>query len=60
MLPYLLIVALAGGVGYFLSLRLWFPSELRHLGLLARRLLPVRVHRVFGRFIVRPQTQSAA
>ena len=43
MVPYLLIIALAGGAGYFLSLRLWFPSELRHLGLLAGRLLPVRV-----------------
>ena len=57
---YLLIIALAGGAGYFLSLRLWFPNELRHLGLLAGRLLPMRVHRLFGRFIVRPQPQSAA
>ena len=40
--PYLLIIALAGGAGYFLSLRLWFPNELRHLGLLAGRLLPGR------------------
>jgi O-antigen/teichoic acid export membrane protein len=59
-LPYLLIIAIAGGAGYFLSLRLWFPTELRHLGLLAGRLLPVRVHRLFGRFIVRPQPQSPA
>jgi O-antigen/teichoic acid export membrane protein len=59
-LPYLLIIAVAGGAGYFLSLRVWFPTELRHLGLLAGRLLPVRVHRLFGRFIVRPQPQSAA
>ena len=58
--PYLLIIAVAGGAGYFLSLRLWFPNELRHLGLLAGRLLPVRAHRLFGRFIVRPQPQSAA
>ena len=58
-LPYLLIIAIAGGAGYFLSLRLWFPNELRHLGLLAGRLLPVRVNRLFGRFIVRPQPQSA-
>jgi PST family polysaccharide transporter len=59
-LPYLLIIALAGGAGYFLSLRLWFPNELRHLGLLAGRLLPVRAHRLFGRFIVGAQPQSAA
>ena len=59
-LPYLLIIALAGGAGYFLSLRLWFPTELRHLGLLARRLLPVRAHPLFDRFIVRRQTQPAA
>ena len=59
-LPYLLIVAIAGGAGYFLSLRLWFPNELRHLGLLAGRLLPARVHRLCVRFIVRPQPQSAA
>ena len=57
---YLLTIALAGGAGYLLSLRLWFPNELRHLGLLAGRLLPVRAHRLFGRFIVRPQPQSAA
>jgi PST family polysaccharide transporter len=59
-LPYLLIIAVAGGAGYFLSLRLWFPNELRHLGRLAGRLLPVRVHRLFGRFMVRAQPQSAA
>ena len=58
--PYLLIIAVAGSVGYFLCLRLWFPTELRHLGLLAGRVLPARVHRLFGRFIVRPQAQSAA
>jgi lipopolysaccharide exporter len=60
MLLYLLLIAFAGGAGYFLSLRFWFPTELRHFGTLARRLLPVRVHRLFGRFIVRPQPQSAA
>ena len=59
-LPYLLLIALAGGVGYFLSMRLWFPNELRHLGLLAGRLLPGRVHRVFARFVLRSQPQSAA
>jgi lipopolysaccharide exporter len=51
--PYLIIVAVAGGAGYFATLRLWFPSELRHLGLLAQRLLPSRTHRVFSRFVVR-------
>ena len=60
MVPYLLLMALAGGAGYFLSLRLCFPNELRQLGLLAARLLPMRVHRLFGRFILRPQPQSAA
>jgi hypothetical protein len=60
MLPYLLIIALAGGAAYLLSLRLWFPNQLRHLGLLAKRLLPGRVNRMFGRFIMRPQPQSAA
>ncbi|MFZ0041396.1 MAG: oligosaccharide flippase family protein [Solirubrobacteraceae bacterium] len=59
-LPYLLIVALAGGTGYFLSLRLLFPTELRDLGLFVGRLLPARAHRVFGRFIVQLHTQSAA
>ena len=59
-LAYLLIIALAGGAGYFLSLRLWFPNELRDLGRLAGRVLPVRVHRLFGRYIVPPQPQSAA
>jgi PST family polysaccharide transporter len=59
-IPYLLFIALTGGAGYFLSLRLCFPDELRHLGLLARRLLPVRAHRLLGRFIVPPQPQSAA
>ena len=60
MLPYLLLIALAGGAGYFLSLRFWFPNELRHLGLLAGRVLPGRAHRVFGRFILRAQPESAA
>jgi lipopolysaccharide exporter len=55
MLPYLLFVAVAGGAGYFLSLRLWFATELRHLGVLAGRVLPARIHRLGGRFIVRPQ-----
>lgn len=59
-LPNLLIVALAGGTGYFVSLRLWFPSELRDLGLFVGRLLPARAHRVFSGFIARPQTQSTA
>lgn len=58
--PYLLIVALAGGTGYFLSLRLWFSTELRDLGLFMGRLMPVRAHRVFMRFIVRPVTEPAA
>jgi lipopolysaccharide exporter len=56
---YLFIIALVGGAGYFLSLRLWFPNQLRHLGRLAGRLLPARTHRLFSRFIVRPQPQSA-
>jgi len=59
-LPYLLIIALTGGAGYFLIMRLWFPSQLRYLALLARRLLPARTHRMFTRFILRPQPQSAA
>jgi PST family polysaccharide transporter len=59
-LPYLLVIAFAGATGYFLSLRLWFPTELRDLGLFMGRLLPVRAHRVFMRFIVRPATESAA
>ena len=59
-LPYLLIIAVAGAAGYFLSLRLWFPSQLRHLGDLAQRLLPSRAHRLLGRFALRPQPQSAA
>ena len=46
-LPYLLMIAVAGGAGYFLSLRLLFPSQLRHLGLLAR-LIPPRTHRLFA------------
>jgi hypothetical protein len=62
MLPYLLIIALAGGAGYFLTLRLWFPTELRQLGRLGARLLPGRVHRLVGRFgpWARPEPQSAA
>lgn len=60
MLPYLLLITLAGGAGYFLSLRLWFAGELRRLGLLAGRLLPARTHRLFDRFTARPQPQSAA
>jgi hypothetical protein len=59
-LPYLLATILAGGVGYVLSLRLWFPSELRHLRHLVRRLLPGRTQRLLGRFISRPEPQSAA
>ena len=45
-LPYLFIIALAGGAGYFLTLRLWFPTHLHRLGSLARRLLPARVYRL--------------
>jgi PST family polysaccharide transporter len=60
LLPYLLIIALAGGTGYFLSLRVWFPTQLRDLGLFAGRWLPARAHRMFRWFIVRPQPQSAA
>lgn len=59
-LLYLVIVALASGAAYFVSLRLWFPNELRHLGLLAGRLLPRRLHRLFARFSLWPQPQSAA
>jgi O-antigen/teichoic acid export membrane protein len=58
-LPYLLIITVAAGTGYLVSLRLWFPTELRHLGRFSGRLLPGRVHRVFTRFSVRAQTQSA-
>ncbi len=59
-LPYLVIVGLAGGAGYFLSLRLWFPTQFSDLGRFMGRLVPARAHRVFGRFIVRPQAESAA
>ncbi len=59
-LPYLLVVGLAGATGYFVGLRLWFPDELRDLGLFVGRLLPARAHRVFSGFIVRPQAESAA
>jgi lipopolysaccharide exporter len=59
-LPYLLLIAVAGGAAYLASLRLWFPTELRHLGLLAGRLLPGRAHRLVSRFIMRAQPQSAA
>ena len=58
-LPYLFIIALAGGTGYFLALRLWFPTELRDLGLFMGRLLPARAHRAFMRCIVGLQPQSA-
>lgn len=58
MLPYLLIIALAGGAAYFLSLRLWFPNELRQLRVLARRLLPPRVHRLSDRFMPKPQSAA--
>ena len=57
-LLYLVIVALASGAAYFVSLRLWFPNELRHLGLLARRLLPPRVHRLSDRFMPKPQSAA--
>jgi lipopolysaccharide exporter len=59
MLPYLLLVTVSGGAGYFLSLRLWFPTELHQFSGVAARLLPARVRRVLGRFAVQPQTQSA-
>lgn len=59
-LPYLLSISLAGGAGYFLSLRLWFPTELHHLGLLVQRVLPNRPHRLLGRLILRFQPRSAA
>ncbi len=58
--PYFLCIALAGGAGYFLSLRLFFPTELGLLGHLARRVMPSRARRVFGRFGVRPEPQTAA
>lgn len=60
MIPYLIIIAIAGGAGYFISMRFWFPNEFCHLGLLAGRVLPVRVLRLFSRFVVRSQPQSAA
>lgn len=59
-LPYLLMTSLAGGAGYLLSLRLWFPSELVHLRRLGRRLLPGPPRRLLGRLLSRPQPQSAA
>ena len=48
-LPYLLIVALVGGSGYFVGMRLRFPTELRALTGFVGRLLPARAHRMFGR-----------
>ena len=38
----------------------WFPTELGQLGLLAGRVLPNRARRLFGRFTLRPEAQSAA
>jgi len=58
--PYLLLIAVAGGASYFVSLRLWFPNELRELAVFAGRLLPARTHRVVMRWMVEPQPQSAA
>jgi lipopolysaccharide exporter len=59
-LLYLLVIALAGGAGYFFSLRVWFPNQLWELSRLFGVLLPLRTHRLFNRFIGRPQPQSAA
>ena len=59
-LPYLLIVAIAGSTGYFVSLRLWFPNELRELGVFGGRLLPARLRRMVSWAAGRPQPQSAA
>jgi O-antigen/teichoic acid export membrane protein len=59
-LPYLVVVGLAGGAGYFFSLRLWFPTQFNDLRRFMGRLLPARAHRVVGRFSVRPQAESAA
>ena len=58
-LPYLLSIAVAAGVGYFVCLRLWFPTELHDLSLLIRRVLPKRRHRVLDRLILRLQPRSA-
>jgi O-antigen/teichoic acid export membrane protein len=59
-LPYLLLITLAGSLGYFVSMRLWFPAQLRDLAGFVGRLLPARAHRLFGGRIMRPQAQSAA
>lgn len=59
-IPYLLIIALAGGAGYFVSLRLFFPTELGHLRLLAKRVVPSRAQHAFGRLAVRREAQTAA
>jgi lipopolysaccharide exporter len=59
-LPYLLLIALAGGLGYFVSMRLWFPTQLRDLTGFVGRLLPARARRLFGGRMMRPQPQSAA
>lgn len=59
-LPYLLIIAVVGGAGYVITLRLWFPNEFRHLALLGRRLLPMRVHRLSGRLMLRRRPQAVA
>jgi peptidoglycan/LPS O-acetylase OafA/YrhL/O-antigen/teichoic acid export membrane protein len=56
---YLLMIAIAGGAGYFLCLRLWFPNELSDLGLLAGRLLPARANRLFARVSMRTRHQAA-
>lgn len=52
-LLYLIIVAIAGGAGYFLTLHFWFPTDLERLGALARRLLPARILRCRPRLPVR-------
>jgi lipopolysaccharide exporter len=61
-LPYLLMIAVAGSVGYFVTMRIWFPAQLRDLGGFVGRLLPARATRMFSRSrrALRPQTQSAA
>jgi O-antigen/teichoic acid export membrane protein len=58
--PYLVGVALAGGVGYLVTLRVCFPQALQGILALASRLLPHQTHRFIALLGVRPQVQSAA
>jgi O-antigen/teichoic acid export membrane protein len=59
-LAYLVLVALAGGAGYIVTLRICFPDALQSVLALAHRLLPRQTHRFIALFEPRAQMQSAA